>query len=102
MPLDRGNRAALSPGADADSHMEGFTTSLCPMLLSEACHVGMIPVIKPDVPELTRGCLVQIDQGYFRVENISAGNARFIEAQPKIDVVHPPSGGSCRYALAVL
>jgi hypothetical protein len=40
----------------------------------------MIPFIKPDVPELTRGRLVQVDQSYFRAGNISAGNARYIEA----------------------
>ncbi|MEU0375524.1 Tn3 family transposase, partial [Streptomyces sp. NPDC006283] len=50
----------------AESHMEGFTTSLCAVLLTEACNVGLTPVIKPDVPALTRGRLVQVDQGYFR------------------------------------
>ncbi|WP_326793749.1 Tn3 family transposase (plasmid) [Streptomyces sp. NBC_00841] len=45
----------------ADSGMEGFTTSLCAVLLSEACDVGLTSVIKPDVPALTRGRLVQVD-----------------------------------------
>ncbi|MFE7244952.1 Tn3 family transposase [Streptomyces sp. NPDC057582] len=39
----------------ADSGMEGFTTSLCAILLSEACDVGLTSVIKSDVPVLTRG-----------------------------------------------
>ncbi|MCX4538569.1 Tn3 family transposase [Streptomyces sp. NBC_01669] len=39
----------------ADSGMEGFTTSLCAVLLSEACDVGLTSVIKPDVPALTPG-----------------------------------------------
>lgn len=77
----------------ADSGMEGFTTSLCAVLLSEACNVGLTPVIKPDVPALTRGRLVQVDQGYFRAENISAANGLFIEAQAKIDVVRAWGGG---------
>ena len=77
----------------ADSGMEGFTTSLCAVLLSEACNVGMTPVIKPDVPALTRGRLVQVDQGYFRAENISAANGLFIESQAKIDVVRAWGGG---------
>ncbi|MYR99594.1 Tn3 family transposase [Streptomyces sp. SID8360] len=77
----------------ADSHMEGFATSLCAVLLSEACNVGFTPVIKPGVPALTRGRLVQVDQGYFRAENISAANGLFIEAQAKIDVVRAWGGG---------
>ncbi|MFD4539042.1 Tn3 family transposase [Streptomyces bauhiniae] len=62
----------------ADSHMEGFTTSLCAVLLTEACNVGFTPVIKPDVPALSRGRLVQVDQVYFRAENISVANGLFI------------------------
>ncbi|MEV7090753.1 Tn3 family transposase [Streptomyces sp. NPDC093085] len=53
-----------------NSGMADFTTSLCAVLLSEACNVGLTPVIKPNVPALTRGRLVQVDQGYFRAENI--------------------------------
>ncbi|QKV96985.1 Tn3 family transposase [Streptomyces sp. NA02950] len=48
--------------SSTDSGMEGFTTSLCAVLLSEACNVNLTPVIKPDVPALTRARLVQVDQ----------------------------------------
>jgi TnpA family transposase len=50
-------------------------------------------VVKPDVPALTRARLVQVDQGYFRAENISAGNGLFIEAQAKIDAARVWGGG---------
>ncbi|MFD0169241.1 Tn3 family transposase [Streptomyces decoyicus] len=43
---------------------------MCAVLLSESCNVGLTPVMKPDVPALTRGRLVQVGQGYFRAENI--------------------------------
>ncbi|MFC1231474.1 Tn3 family transposase [Streptomyces sp. Sce081] len=92
--------AELTGMADAFTHvsgagsgMEGFTPSLCAVLLSEACNVGMTPVIKPDVPALPRGRPVQVGQGYFRAENISAANGPFIEAQAKIDVVRAWGGG---------
>jgi hypothetical protein len=65
---------------------------LCAVLLTEACNVGFTPVIKPDVPALSRGRLVQVDQGYFRAENISVANGLFIEAQAKIDVVRGQRG----------
>ena len=73
--------------------MEDFAVSLCAVWLSEACNVGLTPVVKPDVPALTRVRLVQVDQGYFRAENISAGNGLFIEAQAKIDVARAWGGG---------
>ena len=77
----------------APTTMEDFAVSLCAVWLSEACNVGMTPVIKPDMPALTRGRLVQVDQGYFRAENISAGNGLFIEAQAKIDAARAWGGG---------
>lgn len=66
---------------------------MCAVLLTEACNVGFTPVIKPDVPALSRGRLVQVDHGYFRAENISVANGLFIEAQAKIDVVRAWGGG---------
>ena len=92
--------AELTALPDAFTHipgalttMEDFAVSLCAVWLSEACNVGMTPVVKPDVPALTRGRLVQVDQGYFRAENISAGNGLFIEAQAKIDAARVWGGG---------
>jgi hypothetical protein len=73
--------------------MEDFAVSLCAVWLSEACNVGVTPVVKPDVPALTRGRLIQVDQGYFRAENISAGNGLFIEAQAKIDAAARGAAG---------
>ena len=55
--------------------------------------MGLVPVAKPDLPALTRARLVQVDQGYFRAETISAGNAALIAAQQKIDVVRAWGGG---------
>ncbi|MER6400839.1 transposase [Kitasatospora sp. NPDC001603] len=92
--------AELTGLPDAFTHISGamptmddFTTSLCAVWLSEACNVGLTPVVKPDVPALTRARLVQVDQGYFRSENISVANGLFIEAQAKIDVARAWGGG---------
>ncbi|BFO18198.1 hypothetical protein SHKM778_45860 [Streptomyces sp. KM77-8] len=95
-----GGRRADGDGGRVHAHLRrrlphgrGFTTSLCAVLLTEACNVGFTPVIKPDVPALSRGRLVQVDHGYFRAENISVANGLFIEAQAKIDVVRAWGGG---------
>ncbi|WP_067126831.1 hypothetical protein [Microtetraspora malaysiensis] len=41
LPDDDGVAETFTHVSGAESHMEGFTTSLCAMLLSEACNVGM-------------------------------------------------------------
>ncbi|MFE1877151.1 transposase [Streptomyces sp. NPDC059496] len=63
------------------------------LLLSEACNVGLTPVVKPNVPALTRGRLVQVDQGHLRAETISVANGMLIDAQRGIDVVRAWGGG---------
>ncbi|MEU3991737.1 Tn3 family transposase [Streptomyces platensis] len=88
-----GMTTAFTHISGADPRMEEFELSVCALLLSEACNVGLTPVVKPNVPALTRGRLVQVDQGYLRAETISAANGMLIEAQRGIDVVRAWGGG---------
>ncbi|TQN31697.1 TnpA family transposase [Haloactinospora alba] len=77
----------------AETRMEDFNASLCALLVSEACNIGLTPVAKPGVAALTRSRLHQVDQGYVRAETISAANARLIEAQSDIGIVDSWGGG---------
>ncbi|MGW0447946.1 Tn3 family transposase [Streptosporangium sandarakinum] len=77
----------------ADSPMEDSATSLCGLIVAEACNVGLVPIEKPNVPALTRARLLQVDQGYLRAETISAANARLISAQAGLDIVKTWGGG---------
>ncbi|MFF8958679.1 Tn3 family transposase [Streptomyces sp. NPDC014894] len=88
-----GMTSAFTHISGADPHMDEFELSVCALLLSEACNVGLTPVVKPNVPALTRGRLVQVDQGYLRAETISAANGMLIDAQRGIDVVRAWGGG---------
>ncbi|WP_405827268.1 Tn3 family transposase [Streptomyces sp. NBC_00105] len=54
-----GMTSAFTHISGADPSMEEFDLSVCALLLSEACNVGLTPVVKPNVPALTRGRLVQ-------------------------------------------
>ncbi|MCZ2805628.1 Tn3 family transposase [Modestobacter sp. VKM Ac-2983] len=85
--------SAFTHVSGADAHLEGFGTSLCELILAEACNVGLVPITTPSVPALTRARLLQVDQGYFRAENIATGNGLFIEAQARIDTVQAWGGG---------
>ncbi|MCX5141873.1 Tn3 family transposase [Streptomyces sp. NBC_00338] len=88
-----GMTSAFTHISGAEPRMEEFELSVCALLLSEACNVGLTPVVKPNVPALTRGRLVQVDQGYLRAETISAANGMLIDAQRGIDVVRAWGGG---------
>lgn len=68
--------------------MTDLDITLTTLWLSKSCNVGLVPVIKPDVPALTRA-----GQAYWRADNIAAGNGRLIEAQTSIDIAGSWGGG---------
>lgn len=55
--------------------------------MSEACNIGMTPVINPNYEALTRARLVHVDQYYLRADTIAAANAALIEAQARVPIV---------------
>ncbi len=55
--------------------------------MSEACNIGMTPVINPNHEALTRSRLVHVDQYYLRADTIAAANAALIAAQAQVPIV---------------
>lgn len=55
---------------DGRTRMKDLTTSVVALLVSEACNIGMTPVINPNVEALTRSRLVHVDQYYLRADTI--------------------------------
>ncbi|MCP3819150.1 Tn3 family transposase [Streptomyces sp. A3M-1-3] len=51
---------------DGRTRMKDLTTSVVALLVSEACNIGMTPVINPNHGALTRSRLVHVDQYYLR------------------------------------
>lgn len=72
---------------DGRTRMKDLSTSLVALLVSEACNIGMTPVINPGYEALTRSRLVHVDQYYLRATTIAAANAALIEAQAKVPIV---------------
>jgi TnpA family transposase len=72
---------------DGKTRMKDLTTSMVALLVSEACNIGMTPVINPGYEALTRSRLVHVDQYYLRADTIAAANAALIEAQAKVPIV---------------
>ncbi len=78
--------AFVHPG-DGRTRMKDLATSVVALLVSEACNIGMTPVINPNHEALTRARLVHVDQYYLRAETIAAANAALIEAQALVPIV---------------
>lgn len=72
---------------DGKTRMKDLPTSVVALLVSEACNIGMTPVVNPAVEALTRSRLVHVDQYYLRADTIAAANAKLIEAQAAVPIV---------------
>ncbi|MDP9843686.1 Tn3 family transposase [Streptosporangium lutulentum] len=72
---------------DGTTRMKDLSTSVVALLVSEACNIGLVPVVNPAHESLTRARLVHVDQYYLRADTIAATNARLIAAQAKVPIV---------------
>ena len=80
----------ISEGA---ARVTDLTVSLCAVLLAEACNIGLEPLVRPDIPALTRGRLAWVQQNYIRAETLIRANARLVDAQAKIPLAQAWGGG---------
>jgi TnpA family transposase len=70
-----------------------LTTSLCAVLLAEACNTGPEPFVRQDTPALQRDRLLWVDQNYVRDETLIACNAALVAAQNSIALARIWGGG---------
>ena len=70
-----------------------LTTSLCAVLLAEACNTGPEPFVRLDAPALRRDRLMWVDQNYVRDETLIAANATLVSAQNRIALARQWGGG---------
>jgi hypothetical protein len=79
--------------SERGAHVTDLSISLCAVLLAEACNIGVEPLIRPDVPALTYGRLLWVQQNYLRAETRIRANARLAEAQTLISLAQGWGGG---------
>lgn len=86
--------------ADAFTHLTERTaravdliTSLCAVLMAEACNTGPEPFIRYDNPALRRDRLAWVKQNYLRDDTLTDGNAKLVAWQNKIALAHRWGGG---------
>ena len=79
--------------SEADARVADLDLSLCAVLLAEACNIGLEPLVRPDIPALTRGRLSWVQQNYVRAETITKANARLVDYQAQIPLAQAWGGG---------
>lgn len=92
--------AAYTSFTDAFTHLtectaraKDLTTSLCAVLLADACNTGSEPLIRRDVQALRRDRLAWVNQNYLRDETLVAANALLVTAQSQIPLARAWGGG---------
>ncbi|MEV4116120.1 Tn3 family transposase [Nonomuraea sp. NPDC049695] len=79
--------------SEGGTRMDDLATSLVALLVSEACNIGLSPVINTDHRALTRDRLAHVDQYYLRGDTLAAANALLIKAQSQVPIVQHWGGG---------
>lgn len=78
---------AFSHASEASARAQDITTSVCAVLVSEACNTGLEPMLRSDVAALRRTRLGWVKQNYIRADTLSAANAKLVAAQNSIGLV---------------
>jgi TnpA family transposase len=84
---------AFTHVTQATARAADLSTSLCAVLLAEACNTGYEPLVRDDIPALQLDRLSWADQNYIRDETLTAANARLVSAQNQIPLAHAWGGG---------
>jgi len=79
--------------SESGARVQDLPISICAVLMAEACNIGLAPLIRSDIPALTRGRLSWVQQNYLRAEGLRRANARLVEAQTRIPLAQEWGGG---------
>lgn len=79
--------------SERDSRVSDLPTTLCAVLLAEACNIGLDPLVRNEVPALRRSRLSWVTQNFLRTDTLTAANACLVAAQNRIPLVHAWGGG---------
>ena len=80
----------ISEGA---ARVADLPISLCAVLLAEACNIGLEPVVRADIPALTRSRLSWVQQNYLRADTLTRANACLVDTQTTIPLAQEWGGG---------
>jgi Tn3 transposase DDE domain len=84
---------AVTHISERNARVADLPIRICAVLIAEACNIGLDPLVRRDVPALTRGRLLWVQQNYVRAETIALANAWLVDAQSKIALAQAWGGG---------
>jgi TnpA family transposase len=79
--------------SESNARADDLTTSVCAVLLAEACNIGLEPLVKHHVPALTRHRLNWVKQNFVRAETLVRANARLVDFQATMPLAKKWGGG---------
>lgn len=75
------------------ARVKDLSTSICAILVANACNISLTPLERPNIPALTRSRLNWVEQNYMRPETLILANARLVDAQSLISIAQSWGGG---------
>ena len=78
---------------ESNARVTDIVTSLCAVLLAQACNTGPEPFTRQDTPALRRDRLMWIDQNYIRDDTLVTANGILVAAQSQIALAQLWGGG---------
>ncbi len=79
--------------SESGARAQDLHISLCAVLMAEACNIGLEPLIKHNIPALTRHRLSWMKQNYLRAEPLVSANARLVDFQSTLELARRWGGG---------
>ena len=79
--------------SESKARADDLTTSVCAVLIAEACNIGLEPLIKSHIPALTRHRLSWVKQNYLRAETLVRANTRLVDYQSTLSLAQKWGGG---------
>ena len=88
-----GFASEFSHVSEGRSRLDDLPTSICAVLLAEACNIGLTPMIRKGIPALERDRLLYVQQNYIRPDTLSRANACLVDYQAQIPLAQAWGGG---------
>ncbi|NQY62126.1 MAG: Tn3 family transposase [Alteromonadaceae bacterium] len=79
--------------SESNARIHDLATSICAVLISEACNIGLEPLIKPHISALTKARLGWVKQNYIRAETLVLSNVSLVNYQATIPLAKTWGGG---------
>jgi TnpA family transposase len=79
--------------SESNAKADDISVSICAVLMAEACNIGLEPLVKRQIPALTRHRLNWVKQNYIRAETLVRSNARLVDYQSTLPLAKKWGGG---------